>query len=69
MRSHTVIHPATAICFVSPFVFKNEIEKEGLPRDSLLAWAQEVRGSNPRAPTKGSVLFSLAYGIFFSLKC
>ena len=33
MRCHTVVHPSTTICFVNPFVFKNKIEKEGLPRD------------------------------------
>ena len=34
MRSHIVVHRATTKCFSNSFVFKNEIEKEGLPSDS-----------------------------------
>ena len=34
MRSHIFIHLATTISFAKPFIFKIEIEKEGLPRDS-----------------------------------
>ena len=34
MRSHILVHPATTTLFAKPFVFKNGVEKEGLPRDS-----------------------------------
>jgi hypothetical protein len=33
MRSHISIHRATTKYFSNSFVFKNEIEKEGLPGD------------------------------------
>ena len=33
MRSHVSIHRATSKYFSNSFVFKNEIEKEGLPGD------------------------------------
>jgi hypothetical protein len=45
------VHRATAKNFSNSFVFKTEIEKEGLPRIARLAWAQEAPGSNPGAPT------------------
>jgi len=50
MRSYTVVHPATTICFVNPFVFKNKIEKEGLPRDGpagLRAGGPEFKSRRP----------------------
>jgi hypothetical protein len=34
MESHISVHRATTNFFSNSFVFKNEIEKEGLPRDS-----------------------------------
>jgi len=37
MRSHIFLHRATTKYFSNSFVFKNEIEKEGLPRDITLA--------------------------------
>src|SRR5258707_10424712 len=33
MRSHISVHHATTKYFSNSFVFKNKIEKEGLPRD------------------------------------
>jgi hypothetical protein len=36
MRSNIFVHLATTISFAKPFIFKIEIEKEGLPRDSTL---------------------------------
>jgi hypothetical protein len=36
------------------FVFKNDDAKEGLKKMTRLAWAQEVPGSNPGAPTTNS---------------
>jgi hypothetical protein len=33
MRSHISVHRATTKYFSNSFVFKNEIEKEGLPGD------------------------------------
>jgi hypothetical protein len=37
MRSHISVHPATTKYFSNSFIFKNKIEKEGLPRDSPAA--------------------------------
>src|SRR5258707_1260813 len=34
MRSHISVHHATTKYFSNSFIFKTEIEKEGLPRDS-----------------------------------
>jgi hypothetical protein len=34
MRSHISVHGATTKYFSNSFVFKTEIEREGLPRDS-----------------------------------
>ena len=34
MRSHISVHPATTKYFSISFIFKNKIEKEGLPKDS-----------------------------------
>ncbi len=34
MRSHTIVHRGTTKFFDDPFAFKNDIEKEGLPRGS-----------------------------------
>jgi hypothetical protein len=34
MRSHISVHRATTKCFSISFIFKNKIEKEGLPKDS-----------------------------------
>jgi hypothetical protein len=61
MRSHIFVHRATTKYFSNSFVFKNEIEKEGLPRDITLPWAQVVPRSNLGAPTKTSRVFSLTY--------
>ena len=33
MRSHILVHGATTRICDKPFIFKNKIEKEGLPRD------------------------------------
>jgi hypothetical protein len=37
MRSHISVHRATTKYFSNSFIFKNKIEKEGLPRDSPAA--------------------------------
>ena len=37
MRSHISVHGATTKFCDNPFVFKNAIEKEGLPKDSTPA--------------------------------
>ena len=37
MRSHICVHRATTKYFSNSFVFKTEIEKEGLPGDITLA--------------------------------
>ena len=51
MRSHISIHLATTTKYFSNvFVFKNEIEKEGLPSDSPAAL-----GAQPATPTTPSL--------------
>jgi hypothetical protein len=61
MRSHIFVHRATTKYFSNSFVFKTEIEKEGLPRDITPALGAGGPGSNPGAPTKSifRILFSL----------
>ena len=59
MRSHISPHRATTKYFSNSFVFKNEIEKEGLPRDITPPWAQEVPSSNLGAPTNLWFLFPI----------
>ena len=49
MRSHMSVHRATTKFCDNPFIFKNEIEKEGLPRDS----APDL-GAQPATPTTPS---------------
>ena len=48
MRSHISIHRGTIKFCSNPFVFKNEIEKEGLPRDGAPALGV-------RSPVQGRV--------------
>jgi len=52
MRSHISVHHATVKYYSNSFVFKTEIEKEGLPRDSTPDLGAGVSGSNLDAPTK-----------------
>ena len=50
MRSHISVHGATTKFCDNPFVFKNAIEKEGLPRDStpdLGAGGPEFKSRRP----------------------
>jgi hypothetical protein len=50
MRSHISAHRATTKYLSNSFVFKNEIEKEGLPRDStpdLGAGGPEFKSRRP----------------------
>jgi hypothetical protein len=50
MRSHISVHGATTKYFSNSFIFKNEIEKEGLPRDSpagLGAGGPEFKSRRP----------------------
>jgi hypothetical protein len=51
MRSHISAHRATTKYFSNSFVFKNEIEKEGLPRDSTPDLGAGGPSSNLGAPT------------------
>jgi len=48
MRSHIIAHRATTKFFLSSFIFRNEIEKEGLPRGS--APGLGARSSTPTTP-------------------
>jgi hypothetical protein len=50
MRSHIAVHGATTKFCDNPFVFKNAIEKEGLPRDitpALGAGGPEFKSRRP----------------------
>jgi hypothetical protein len=50
MRSHISVHRATSKYFSNSFIFKNKIEKEGLPRDSpagLGAGGPEFKSRRP----------------------
>jgi hypothetical protein len=50
MRSHIFVHRATTKYFSNSFVFKIEIEKEGLPRDitpALGAGGPEFKSRRP----------------------
>ena len=50
MRSHIFVHRATTKYFSNSFVFKNKIEKEGLPRDitpALGAGGPEFKSRRP----------------------
>ena len=50
MRSHISVHRATTKYFSNSFIFKNKIEKEGLPRDSparLGAGGREFKSRRP----------------------
>jgi hypothetical protein len=50
MRSHISVHRATSKYFSNSFIFKNKIEKEGLPGDSpagLGAGGPEFKSRRP----------------------
>ena len=50
MRSHISVHRATTKYSSNSFIFKNKIEKEGLPRDSpagLGAGGPEFKSRSP----------------------
>jgi len=50
MRSHISVHRVTTKYFSTSFIFKNEIEKEGLPRDiapALGAGGPELKSRRP----------------------
>src|SRR6516225_11118393 len=51
-RRHIFVLLPTTKSLDKSFVFKNDDAKEGLKKMTRLAWAQEVPGSNPGAPTK-----------------
>ena len=50
MRSDISVHRATTKCFSNSFIFRNKIDKEGLPRDSpagLGAGGPEFKSRRP----------------------
>ena len=51
MGSHILVHGATTKFCDKPFIFKSEIEKEGLPRDSTPDLGAGGPGLNPGAQT------------------
>jgi hypothetical protein len=63
MRSHICLHHATTKYFSNSFVFKNKIEKEGLPRDSRLG--RRGLSSNLGAPT---IYFFVFNALFLMLQ-
>ena len=54
-RRHIFVLLPTTKSLDKSFVFKNDDAKEGLKNMTRLAWAQEVPGSNPGAPTTNSL--------------
>jgi hypothetical protein len=60
MRSHISVHGATTKFCDNPFVFKNAIEKEGLPRDITPALGAGGPEFESRRPDQ-SILFVLHY--------
>ena len=67
MRSHISVHRATTKYFSNSFVFKTEIEKEGLPGDSYACLGRRrSRVQISRAPTKTSRVLSLVYRMPFT---
>jgi len=63
MRSHIIAHRATTKFFLSSFIFRNEIEKEGLPRGS--APGLGARSSTPTTPPITSEELMSSYGTGF----
>ena len=61
MWRHNSAHRATTKYFSNSFVFKNKIEKEGLPSDSPAGLGAGGPSSNLGAPTKISRVFSVVY--------
>jgi len=66
MRSHISAHRATTKYFCNSFVFKPNIEKEGLPRDST----PDLGAGGPRfksgRPDQNICVFSLTYQKLFT---
>ncbi len=66
MRSHIVVHRATTKYFYNSFVFKTEIEREGLPRGStpvLGAGGPEFKSRRPDQNIS-RIFFSLVEALF-----
>jgi hypothetical protein len=66
MRSHISVHGATTKNFSNSFVFKTEIEKEGLPGDitpALGAGGPEFKSRRPDQNIS-RVFFSLSKALF-----
>jgi hypothetical protein len=62
MRSHILAQRATTKYFLTRLFSKRMLKKKDFQEIARLAWAREVRGSNPRAPTKKITgVFSSAY--------
>jgi hypothetical protein len=54
--------------FLTLLFSKQRLKRKDFQEIARLAWAQEARGSNPRAPTKTSRVFSLIDGKRAALK-
>ena len=63
MRSHISVHGATTKYFSNSFIFKNNIEKEGLPRDSPAGLGAGGPEFNSRCPDQSFLLLDV--GDFF----
>ena len=66
MRSHISVHCATIKYFSNSFIFKNKIEKEGLPRDSTPALGAGGPEFKSRRPDQNisRVFFGLLKGLW-----
>jgi hypothetical protein len=66
MRRHISVHRATTKFFANSFVLKNEIEKEGLPRDSTPALGAEGPEFKSRRPDQNisRIFSSLSTALF-----
>jgi len=61
MRSHIVVHRATTKYFSNSFVFKTEIEKEGLPGDITPALGAGGPEFKSRRPTTYFFVFNTLF--------
>ena len=68
MRSHNCVHRATTKYFSNSFVFKSNIEKEGLPKRQHARLGRALSDSNSSINYFHFPVFSVIWGICFSLK-
>ena len=72
MRSHIFVHHATTKYFSNSFVFKTEIEKEGLPRDStpdLGAGSPQFKSARPDHLSNNLCFAIVSFSVHCSRNC